>query len=131
VSSFYFGKDGLKVILLKLLVLILIVPILLVWIANYYDGRWEHCCHTYISYKNFVKFYGRFPEKWVLVDNFVVFKSKADYLRLYFKNPIDLLKYHLFKVELERKRQKEYEQTNHRELVKAFEVLNEREEKRA
>lgn len=107
--------------------LILVSSFIIVWICEYCEGRWSSGCDTHIIFRHFKGMYSRFPEKWRLEPDYVELRFEENdqekILRLYFRSPIDLLRYWLFQNDLESQERKKREEVNYKKLIFAFEQL--------
>ena len=121
-------------VVILLLILLAIIGCLFV---NYYDAKRQ--CDTHIRFDTFTQLYSRFPQKWFLYSNYVeldVYKLNDDNdryighsLRLYFKNPFDLIRYYFFYDKINRQKEIQREQMNQDYFVQAFRKLEEWEKK--
>ena len=118
-------------ILLILFITFVVVPLICI-AATYYNGKYGSGCNARISFELFKKMYERFPDKWYLYDEYVEFYyetestshfvSPTKSFRGYF-SPIDLIKYTLYKRDVDIHKRKEREEKDYSDVAREFEKL--------
>ena len=116
--------------------IVLVGTPILVTLINWYEAKTDPRANTYVTFKTFEKFYNRFPDKWFLgadhveLDRYIPGANRLyNPLWLYFKTPIDYLKYRIFKDKYDKEMTLEREANSYDEFVQAFRKLEEWEQK--